>query len=160
MRRGDAAARRQSGFTYVAVLTALAIFGIGLAALGTSWSALARRDKEDELLEIGAAYQKAIGDYYQRTPGNPKRYPAALEELVEDRRFVGTARHLRKVYGDPVNHGKEWGVIRAGDGGIAGVYSLSEAETLRRRPVKLALLTVSGDRYSDWKFVYLPAPSP
>ncbi|MQA37350.1 type II secretion system protein [Rugamonas aquatica] len=152
------AQRRQRGYTYVVVLAALAIFGIGLAALGTSWSAAARRDREQLLLEVGAAYQKAIGEYYQRSPGEPKHYPAALTELLDDRRFVGTARHLRRLYGDPVNGGRDWGLLRAGDGGICGVYSLSAAETLRRQPVKLALLTVSGQRYADWQFVYVPAP--
>jgi len=149
----------QQGFTYIAVLMALTIFGIGLAALGTSWGRLSQRDKEDELLAVGQAYQQAIGAYYQRSPGNPKRYPAGLQELVEDRRFVGTERHLRKLYGDPVNGGRDWGLVPAADGGIAGVYSLSEAETLRRRPVGPAGLTVAGGRYSDWKFVYTPPPT-
>lgn len=157
MHPGDGISR-QAGFTYVAVLVALAIFGIGLAALGTSWSAVSQRDKENELLEIGAAYQRAICEYYLRTPGNPKRFPAALEDLVEDRRFVGIRRHLREVYGDPLSRGKDWGLVRAPDGGVAGVYSLSEKETLRRQPLKLATLTVAGGRYSDWKFVCVPAP--
>ncbi len=157
MRHGSAAALgRQGGFTYIAVLTALAIFGIGLAALGTMWSAAAQRDKEAELLLVGAAYQRAIGDYYLSSPGTPKRFPAALDELVEDRRFVGTRRHLRKLYGDPVNHGGDWELVRAADGGIAGVCSLSVAPTLRRQPVQLGALTVAGQRYADWQFVYLP----
>lgn len=141
--------RSQSGFTYVIVLAALAIFGIGLAAAGTAWSSTARRDKEEEWLAIGAAYQKAIGDYYTQSPGSPRNYPRTLDDLVEDRRFAGTRRHLRKVYGDPLNHNKEWGIVPAPDGGIAGVYSLSEAEPLRVR---------MGKRYSDWKFVYQAAP--
>ena len=141
--------RGQSGFTYVIVLAALAIFGIGLAAAGTAWSTTARRDKEEEWLAIGAAYQKAIGDYYLQSPGSPRNYPRTLEDLVEDRRFAGTKRHLRKLYGDPLNRNKAWAIVPAPDGGIAGVYSLSEAEPLRRR---------MGNHYSDWKFVYQTAP--
>jgi hypothetical protein len=51
----------------VVVLAALAIFALGLAALG-SWERVAG-DKEQELLRAGSAYVRAIGAYYQRSPG-------------------------------------------------------------------------------------------
>lgn len=150
---------RQLGFTYFIMLFALAIFGLGLAALGESWSAASQRGREEELIQIGAAYARAIGDYYRRSPGALKAYPTRLDQLVEDRRFVGIERHLRRLYVDPMSD-SSWGLIPAPDGGIAGVYSQSDKPTLRRQAVVFAdAVPVSGMRYSDWKFIYQPLPT-
>lgn len=158
MRRGNAIGT-QHGFTYVAMLFALAMFGIGLAAVGEAWSTATQREREEELIQIGQAYVRAIGTYYAQAPGAAKSYPPALQDLVEDRRFVGVRRHLRKIYRDPVGKDAEWGLVKAADGGIAGVYSLSEKVTLRRQPLLLpGAAPVMGGRYADWKFVYVAAP--
>lgn len=158
--RSRGCAGRQRGFTYFVMLFALAIFGLGLAALGEAWSTASRRDREEELIQIGAAYARAIGDYYRRSPGTPKTYPARLDQLLEDRRFAGTERHLRRLYADPLSGDTEWGLVPAPDGGIAGVFSRSDKPTLRRQALALAgAAPVSGARYSDWKFVYQPAPA-
>lgn len=149
----------QHGFTYVAMLFALAMFGIGLAAVGEAWSTATQREREEELIQVGQAYARAIGTYYAQAPGTAKTYPPALQDLVEDRRFAGVRRHLRKIYLDPVGKGAEWGLVKAADGGIAGVYSLSEKATLRRQPLLLpGAAPVLGGRYVDWKFVYVAAP--
>lgn len=148
--------RHARGFTYVAVLFALAIFGVGLAALGESWSASARREREAELIEIGSAYIQAIDSYYRRSPGALKAYPRRLDQLLEDGRFVGTVRHLRQLYPDPVQ-GAEWALVRAADGGIQGVYSPSERLALRMQALRVrAALPVGGVRYVDWKFIHDP----
>lgn len=153
MRPGKA---RSGGFTYLMVLVALAIFGVGLAALGETWSSVARRDSEQELLAVGDAYARAIEQYYLRSPGATRRYPARLDDLLEDRRFVGTVRHLRRLYRDPVAR-HEFGVVMAADGGIMGVYSTSAARPLRSAPYRLSNgAAVTGPRYADWKFVYAP----
>ncbi|CAM3143548.1 type II secretion system protein [Janthinobacterium lividum] len=158
MPRGNAVTA-QHGFTYVAMLFALAMFGIGLAAVGEAWNTATQREREEELIQIGQAYVRAIGTYYAQAPGTAKGYPPALQDLVEDRRFVGVRRHLRKIYLDPVGKGAEWGLVKAADGGIAGVYSLSEKATLRRQPLLLpGAAPVIGGRYADWKFVYMAAP--
>ncbi len=150
--------RRQCGFTYFVMLFALAIFGLGVAAFGQSWSAATQRAREEELIQIGAAYARAIGDYYRRSPGTPRAYPTRLDQLLEDRRFVGTARHLRRLYADPFTGSADWGLVPAPDGGIAGVYSRSNQPTLRRQPLLVAdAAPLIGARYSDWKFVYQPA---
>jgi type II secretory pathway pseudopilin PulG len=152
-RNGD-----EAGFTYVTVLAALVIFGLGLAALGESWSAASKREREAELIEAGAALVQAIGTYYVQTPGAVKAYPQRLDELVEDRRFAGAMHHLRRIARDPVSGTPEWGLVMAADGGIQGVYSLSEKETLRRQPLQLPnAMPISGARYSDWKFIYRAA---
>ena len=51
---------RQRGFTYLAVLFAVAILGAVLGASAVVWHAQAQRDKEQELLFIGHAYRQAI----------------------------------------------------------------------------------------------------
>jgi type II secretory pathway pseudopilin PulG len=150
----------QHGFTYVAMLFALAIFGIGLAAVGESWSAASQRDKEEQLIQIGNQYVRAIGSYYLRSPGSLKTYPLSLEQLIDDQRFVGIARHLRQLYRDPISNAQEWGLVRAPDGGIMGVYSLSDNPTLRQQPLLLPdAFPVAGARYVDWKFVYQTPPA-
>jgi type II secretory pathway pseudopilin PulG len=155
MRAGNGGRGRERGFTYIATLIALALFGIGLAALGQSWSAASQRDKEEELIYIGKAYVRAIGSYYTRSPGSVKKYPATLSDLLEDTRFAGTERHLRRIYRDPLTNAEQWGVVRAPDGGIMGVYSLSEKVPLRRQPLHLAnAAVVSGPRYMDWQFIF------
>jgi type II secretory pathway pseudopilin PulG len=142
------------------VLFALTIFGLGLAALGESWSAASHRDREAELIDVGAAFVRAIGTFYSQSPGAVKTYPQSLEDLVEDHRFVGTARHLRRVYRDPVSGRVEWGLVKDANGGIRGVYSLSDKQTLRSRPLQVPdAALISGGRYADWKFVYEPAPA-
>jgi type II secretory pathway pseudopilin PulG len=149
--------RHNAGFTYIAMVFALAMFGIGLAALGQVWGKRAQRDKEEELLVIGAAYVRAIGLYYQHSPGSQKRFPAQLAELLEDKRFVGTERYLRKLYPDPVaGSSSAWGLVEAPEGGISGIYSLSDKPALRKRATAFAGTVVKGERYVDWKFVYVP----
>lgn len=143
----------KGGFTYIAMLFALAIFGLGLAALGQSWAAVSHRDKEDELLKIVSEYMHAINSYYVRSPGTPKTFALRLEDLIEDRRFVGTVRHLRRVYRDPMTGQAEWGLIKNASGGIVGIYSLSNKDTLRQQGLTLAgSIPVLGTHYSDWKF--------
>jgi type II secretory pathway pseudopilin PulG len=147
----------QGGFAYAILLFALAIFGTGLAAAGTVWSEQSRRDKEEELLRIGALYAKAIERYYLLSPGTAKIYPKSLEDLLADGRFVGIQRHLRTLYPDPIAGGV-WQLVRAADGGIRGVYSPSERAPLATRALERnGVLLGPAIRYADWKFI---APEP
>jgi type II secretory pathway pseudopilin PulG len=150
------ATRRPSGFTYLTVLFIVAILMGGLAIVGEVWETSAKREKEAELLFVGNQYRKAIARYYESTPGGVKRYPRALEELVKDPRQPSTQRHLRQLYADPFG-GKEWGLVKAPDGGIAGVHSLSEDKPLKSGNFRLRDAGFEGaQRYADWKFVYSP----
>jgi type II secretory pathway pseudopilin PulG len=143
----------QAGFAYAILLFALAIFGVGLAAAGTTWSEQSRRDKEQELLRIGILYAKAIERYHSVSPGTVKVYPQSLEDLLIDGRFVGIQRHLRVLYPDPIT-GKAWQILRSADGGIHGVYSASERTPLLKRSIESSgILLAPANRYADWKFV-------
>jgi hypothetical protein len=145
------------GFTYLTLMFIVAILMGGLALVGEMWETAARRDKEAQLLVIGNEYRTAIGRYYDATPGGVKRYPPSLEDLLKDPRQPSTQRYLRRLYRDPFG-GAEWGIVRAPDGGIAGVYSLSEEKPLKTGHFKLRDAGFeSAQRYADWKFVYSPA---
>lgn len=150
-------ARRHAGFTYVGLLIAVAVLGVGLAATGQVWRTAAAREKERELLFVGNEYRRAIMNYYAGTPAGVVRFPRTLQDLVEDHRVPIMRRHLRRLYPDPITGGERWGIVPAPDGGIAGVFSLSE-----ERPLKIAgfigadMKFENAERYSDWKFVYTP----
>src|SRR5689334_4082833 len=129
----------------------------GLALVGEVWETAAKREKEADLLFVGDQYRRAITGFYEGTPGGVKRYPRTLEELLKDPRAPGTQRYLRQLYPDPLG-GKEWGIAKAPDGGVAGVYSQSEAKPLKTGNFKLRDAGFdNAQRYMDWKFVYSPA---
>jgi len=107
-------------------------------------------------LFIGHQYRRAIGLYYDSTPGSVKRYPQALEDLLKDPRQPATQRYLRKLYPDPLG-GKEWGVVKGSDGGVAGVYSLSEDKPIKVAGFKVRDAAFEGSqKYADWKFTHTP----
>jgi type II secretory pathway pseudopilin PulG len=146
----------QRGFTYVGLLIAVALAGVALAVAGTLWSATSKRDKEHDLLFVGDQYRRAIGSYYEGTPG-AKRYPPRLEDLLEDKRLAVTRRHLRQVYPDPMTGQPDWELVRLPDGAIVGVRSRSDA-----KPMKVANFAPRDESfadaasYRDWVFAYAP----
>jgi type II secretory pathway pseudopilin PulG len=147
----------QHGFTFVAVLAAMLIAALAAQAVVLRVSQQDMREREDQLLRVGQAYRIAIKQYYETTPGSTKQWPRVLEDLTDDKRFVVIRRHLRDLYPDPITRTADWGLIRAGDGGISGVYSTS-IDT----PVKTSSVRV-GDavfpaiaQYSDRRFEYVP----
>lgn len=145
------------GFTYVALLIAVAIVGAGLAGAAELWSHAEQRERERDLLFIGGEFRRAIERYYQESPGVAKSYPQELADLLGDRRFPAPRRHLRRMYRDPMTGKAEWGIVEAPTGGIMGVRSLSDGETLKKagfRPENQAL--EGAGRYSQWEFSYQP----
>lgn len=154
------------GFSYLVLLFAVAIAAAGMAGTGIVWHTTLQREKEAELLFIGNQIRAAIASYYLRAPGNVRRYPGALEDLLKDPRFPATVRHLRKLYRDPMTNTTDWGLIAAPGGGIMGVYSKSEAAPLKRANFDAPNRALEdrarqlGDKlvYKDWHFVYVGAP--
>lgn len=156
MRRGESRRSEQRGFTYVVVLVAIALLGVGTAILGPVWATELRRAKEQELMRVGHAIQRAIGSYYELSPGTVKQFPARLEDLLADDRFVTVRRHLRMLYVDPMTGAADWRPITSADGRIIGVASQSPRTALSAGP---AADHRGGLRpYSDWKFIYVPRP--
>jgi type II secretory pathway pseudopilin PulG len=134
--------RRARGFTYIGVLLAVALCGVGLAAAGQSWHTAVKRSKERDLQFAGAEFRRALESYYAASPGGTREFPRNLQDLLLDPRHPVTRRHLRRIYVDPVTGRAEWGVILEA-GRIVGVHSLSRERPFRGRAA----------RYADWQFV-------
>ena len=151
-----ARAGRSRGFTYLTILFIVAIMGVGLALVGEVWHTAVAREKEAELLYAGNQYRSAIMRYYL---AGPQQYPRALSDLLKDPRKPGTERYLRKLYPDPIT-GKTWAIVKAPDGGIMGVHSVSENKPFKRARFRIRDRSFEGaTSYSDWQFVYLPESS-
>lgn len=170
----------QRGFSYLLLLFAVAALGIASAGGAVMWSTLTQSERERELLFIGGEFARALQRYHDASPVEPRRYPASLQELVEDKRQPMPVRHLRKIYFDPMTRSQDWGLVMTG-GQIRAVYSKSEkiarirvlpawvdatgksvAGTLKSTPTgsPSAFATApsprvaSGEvRYADWLFV-------
>lgn len=150
-------AGKQDGFTLVAVMVAMILLALGTSQVVSVASQQAQRQREEQLLQIGLAYQLAIGNYYESSPGTVKRWPREVSDLTEDKRFVTLRRHLRKAYADPVSQGKEWEFIRASDGGIQGIHSQSEMTPIRTAAVEISGLSLPAvSQYKQWQFLYTP----
>jgi type II secretory pathway pseudopilin PulG len=153
MRR--AVMRRSAGVTYLWVLLMIAVVGAGAAAAAQVWVIHAQREREAELLFVGEEIRRAIGAYFESTPGGARQYPRSLENLLRDRRYPVVRRYLRRVYRDPMIGAPDWVIVRAPDGGIAGVHSRSREPTLKKsgfRPEHAAFENAAT--HADWKFIY------
>jgi type II secretory pathway pseudopilin PulG len=147
--------RYQCGVTYLALLFLVALMGVVLGATGIVWKTAQQREKERELLFIGDQFRKAILLYYEKTPGAKKQYPKSLNDLLKDDRFASPQRHLRKIYFDPMTRKTEWGLAVAPDGGIMGVYSLSNEPPIKTGNFSLANQSFEGKtKYSEWQFIH------
>lgn len=167
-----------AGFTYLGVLLLVAFMGALLGSTGEVWRTVRQREAERELRFIGEEFRRAIGRYYQSTPGPVKQFPPTLDDLLEDDRYPETRRYLRRIYRDPLTLSPEWGLIKAPDDGIAGVYSLSTDEPLGRLVSEAGTTETGGagsvihtpaqdsaedgapSGYAGWTFVYTPPQAP
>lgn len=144
---------RQGGYTYLLVLFLIAAIGAVMAGVGQTWQARAQREKEAELIAIGVEFARALRRYQDTSPEAAPTLPQTLEVLVEDRRFPKAQRHLRRIYRDPMTGKAAWGIER-GDGGITGVYSLSNKTPFKRHalPPSLGEEAKGAQSYRQWVF--------
>ena len=133
------------------------LMSLGLSVAAEIDSTNSRREKEKELISIGRQFRGAIGRYYEASRTvDRKTYPASLDDLLEDKRFPGTTRHLRKIFTDPLTGSTDWGLLRV-DGKIVGIYSLSEMQPLKMDGFDLSESGFkNSQKYSDWVFSYPP----
>ncbi len=151
----------ERGFTYLGLLTIIFVMGVALATAGEVWHLAAKREKEQELLFVGNQFRQAIKLYYEHTPPQAQRYPARLEDLLEDPRYPSTQRYLRKIYADPINGSTQWGVVKGPAGEILGVHSLSMAEPAKKSNFSsMDKSFENGTKYADWVFMYAPGQYP
>lgn len=148
--------QKQRGFTYLAVLMAITLLGLGLAAAGATWTLQSQRDREQQLLDSGRELRSALQRYYKASPTPPYQYPKKLEDLLLDERYQFTRRHLRRIPVDPFTRDIRWGLITLPDGQIIGVHSLADGEPIKRAGfAKGEEDFTKAESYRDWKFVRL-----
>lgn len=142
------------GFGYIGLLVIVALLSVALGGAGEIWRTAQKREKEQELLFVGAQFRRALEQYHRYTPGNARRYPTRLEELLLDPRHPSIRRYLRQVYRDPMTGSDEWGLVTGPNGEILGVYSRSEDAPLKRANFRVADEAFEGKtKYSQWVFM-------
>lgn len=147
----------EAGFTYLALMILVATLALATSATLTLGSIAQRREAEQRLLEVGAAYRKAIASYLNSSPAGRRSYPPALADLLKDPRYPGVRRHLRQLYPDPITGKAEWRLVPAPGGGIMGIHSLSDARAIKVAEFEAENQLFEGKvRYSEWVFVVLP----
>jgi len=147
------------GFTYIGVMFAIVLAGIAIALTAEVWRTTSQRAKEEQLLFAGGQIVQAIRNFYLNTPGTARQLPRSLDQLLQDPRTPDVRRYLRKIFSDPMTGKADWILVRSSGGGIAGVYSASDERALRRTPALVGGIEVGGEKYSDWRFVYVAGDS-
>ncbi len=152
---------REQGFAYFGLMILLLVMGVALAAGGEVWHLALKREKEQELLFVGNQFRQAIRLYYEGTPGQARRYPARLEDLLADPRYPSTRRYLRKIYADPVTGTMTWGLVKGPSGEILGIHSLSKKEPVKKTNFSSVDKQFENKKmYADWVFMYAPGQYP
>lgn len=147
---------RHRGFSYIGLLILVALLSTALAGAGELWRTQARREREAMLLFHGRELADAITAYHDLTPaGQAAAFPKRLEDLLDDRRWPTTRRHLRRIPLDPMTGQPQWGLVPSPDGGILGVHSLSQAVPLKRAGFAEREATFAeATTVAGWLFVY------
>jgi len=152
----QATREHQSGFTYIGLLLFIAVLGIVLALTGQVWHTSLQRERERELIFVGEQFRNAIAAYYAGHTGVGDRYPKSFDELLRDPHQPAMRRYLRKVYPDPFNGKREWGLIKSPAGNIMGVYSLAAGHPLKQAGFPERNASFSGaSEFSGWQFTYI-----
>ncbi len=147
--------REAAGFTYIGLLIAVVILGLGLSAIGTVWRTEAQREREQELLFVGRQYREAIASYYAQGG----QYPRELDDLLEDKRWPEPRHHLRRLYSDPMTGVADWHILRSTDAGVAGISSSSAQPPIKKAgflPEEAGF--ADAKCYCDWQFLFNPGP--
>jgi len=99
-----ASRQREGGYAMVALLVGISIMSIALSVALPTWSAMAKREREEELIFRGQQYARAIM-LYQRQYANA--FPPNFDMLVQQ-------HFLRKKYKDPMTKDGEFQPLFAG----------------------------------------------
>jgi type II secretory pathway pseudopilin PulG len=150
-----AAPSLQTGFTYIGLLVAVMLMGLMLTVVSRVWTTTQQRERETELLYSGHAYRMAIASYF----ASGHRFPASLQDLLQDERSPIPKHHLRRLYADPMTGHADWSLVLTPNGdGIMGVVSRSNAAPIKRDGFEIIDSTFKdADCYCSWLFVYYPS---
>jgi type II secretory pathway pseudopilin PulG len=106
--------RRRSGergVLLVALLVGITVMLILLTASAQSWTAIMKREREEELIFRGNQYIHAIKAYHKERG----QFPTELKALFEAGPRGG--RYIRTLYADPFSEDGEWNLIYLGPDG-------------------------------------------
>jgi len=92
------------GYAMAALLVGISVMGVVLSVVLPSWSTLARREREAELVFRGQQYARAVTLFQRKFAG---AYPPNLDILLQQ-------KFLRKQYKDPITN-DEFVLIPVGD---------------------------------------------
>lgn len=134
------------------------LLSLGLGKSLEVFSLMEQRQKEQELLYVGKLYQEAIKQYYL-SGEEENKYPAHLEDLLKDSRYIVIRRYIRQLYPDPLTN-QDFLPIFSAEGGICGVKSRS-----MKKPVKTFFkeeelrIFNNATGYQEWGFSFRCNPS-
>jgi type II secretory pathway pseudopilin PulG len=144
---------RCGGFSYVALLILIAVLAVVATTTLQAGASVQRRHAEEDLLRVGAEFERALASYKAATPAGASPWPQQLDDLLADPRYAGARRHLRNVRADPLSGTQDWGIVRGPDGGIVALHSLAKG-----RPIKVSGFAPGQQRfenaenYAQWRF--------
>ena len=146
-------ARPARGAVLLGFLVLLAASGWTVARWSQAAADERQREAEAELLWVGQQYRQAIEAYYNATPGGVKKLPLKVEDLLEDKRFPTSRRHLRQAYGDPLRPGQPLKLILRAEQ-LVGVRSEATGLPFRRTGFPTGLEKFSeAASYTEWEFI-------
>ena len=99
----------QEGYVLLALLVTSAILLAGLALSIPRMALQSQRVKDEQLIERGEQYRRAIQLYYREH----NKYPQELDDLED----TDGVRYLRRRYADPIGETGEWRLIHMGTDG-------------------------------------------
>ena len=99
-------ASRQAGYALLVILLALAFLLIAMTRSAPDVAHQIKREREEELINRGTQYARAIGRYFRKFG----RYPSRIEELEN----TNNIRFLRRRYKDPMTPEGEFRLIHFG----------------------------------------------
>ena len=146
--------RCPGGFTFLGLMFLIALMALMATAAATTWAFTSQREKEADLLFVGREYREALTRYAAAHARERQSYPTELKQLLGGGDSLVPVRYLRKLYFDPMTGSPDWGLVRTREGGITGVYSLSERVPVRRAaPYEdLGIAFDKAKSYRDWVF--------
>ncbi len=114
---------RSRGYILITLMLFITLLAIAAVAVLPEIAFQIKRDREEEMINRGTAYRRAIQKYYKKFG----RYPARIEELENTNQL----RFLRKRYQDPLT-GRDFKLVRLGDPslnmlGMGGGQGLGQA---------------------------------
>jgi len=99
-------ASRQAGYALLVILLALAFLLIAMTRSAPDVAHQIKREREEELINRGTQYARAVGRYFRKFG----RYPSRIEELEN----TNNIRFLRRRYKDPMTPEGEFRLIHFG----------------------------------------------